>query len=271
MPKIKYNMSDIQNKYFNKLYKKHLEEEEKMANFSDYVKYKNNTACTYVSSKAEWTELKWEDSIEKTIKKEPKKKSTEKSKFKSHLLKVIYKEIKPANGNKIHVSIFTNRKSDIFNDEQTLSKHNIFLLPYASLLPSNCRYLTDFSRSIPLGSFNVSIITEILEFIHNPMDIANMMRQALNSLRQDIKYPKLIVTALTKETIRKKAVELEYMPFSTGYMNTKSKDGISFIKGYTEEDLKALLSFAGATNIWKPRCLSKLSIEYVSLFANMSE
>lgn len=243
---------------------KHFEEKD-----MPYIKY--NTTGTYATS----AKLRISDSdlVEymnsSTVKKKSRKpnRKSEKVKFKSDLLQKMHKEIKSPNGSEISIALFTNMASDIYEDEPTLNRLGIYVSSYRGIFPDAEKY-SHAPPSVPVQKFNMSIITGILEFLHNPMDAANLIRTALNSLRQDIKSPKLILTALSRREVQRKSMAEGCMPFSVGYIK-QTKDSKLFVRGYTEGELRALLGFAGARTIWKPRCASKLNC--LCLFANMKE
>jgi hypothetical protein len=140
------------------------------------------------------------------------------------------------NNKDLAIVAFTKYKSDLekdLNKSHRLIPHYIYLVhPIISELQYD---------PVDLFSYNLAIISDILEYMPSTMAKANVIKEALTSLKQR-KESHLIITAKSEEDAE------------------KSKDTIGTL---SEDDLISLALYAGAGKIWKLDCMKEAKFPFI--------
>jgi len=144
----------------------------------------------------------------------------------------IAKELQLAN-REISTAFFIKHKSDL---EKDLSKS----FPYYAHVIHPIKTEPQYGQA-NLFSYDLAVISDVLEYMPSTMARANIIKEALTSLKQE-KTSYLIITAIPEEDVE------------------KFKDIVSAL---SEDDLISLASYAGADKIQKLNCMKEAKFPYI--------
>jgi len=131
---------------------------------------------------------------------------------------------------KLSVAVFTKYESDLERDlnETTLVLMNYFYLTHPIITEPQ-------TGAVDLFSYDLAVVSDILEYMPSTMARANVIKEALTTLKQK-KSCYLIITTKSEEEVRK-------------------SENIN--KALSINDLISLALYAGANKVWGPDCMKK--------------
>ena len=165
----------------------------------------------------------------------PKNKKSKKLEYCSELLgKIVAAGIISS-----YISVFAHRGSPIFKDSMTLKYSGI--LPYF-----NDPVIPEYARPTELSTYNFSIIIDALEYMPGKMAKANLIKEALLTLKHNIGDQYILILAKTRKMIEDLAKNNKYEELKDGFLVTSGPFKESIIQGLDTEDILKLAHFAGA-------------------------
>jgi hypothetical protein len=189
---------------------------------------------TSASSDATW-DIKYDGDKEKHYNVPPNKPAEPRTELVKNFHNII-NELQ-LNSQNLAIVAFTKYKSnlekDLSNSYNKSMPHYIYLVHPIITEPQH--------DPVDLFAYNLAVISDVLEYMPSVMAKANMIKEALTSLKQK-KQSYLIITAKSEEEVKK----------------SKNIDAI-----LNEDDLISLALYAGASNIRKLDCMRKAKFPFI--------
>lgn len=140
-----------------------------------------------------------------------------------------------------NVSMFAYRGSPIFRDTGTLSRTGI--IPYC-----NDPVTPGYDAPTKLFSYNFSIIIDALEYIQGKMAKANLIKEALATLKPSLglSVPFVMILTKTRKMVEELAKSSGYEEVKDGFLITDGPFIGLVIQGLDVEDLMSIAHFVGA-------------------------
>ena len=170
--------------------------------------------------------------------KTPVKTKGKKEQEKSLLSKLISKKL--ISGSTL---VFAPQKSPCLSDTMFMTMSNkvevqIFdpLLPYGDKEPY-------------IEGYDFVIIADLLEKLPDMMSKANIVKEALVSLRTDSSRACVILAARNRQTVEE--------------MGQEEKDKLKMIQGIDADELESIATFAGSKSVWNIKELKEEGVSYI--------
>jgi hypothetical protein len=138
-----------------------------------------------------------------------------------------------------NVSIFAHRGSPVFKDTNTLN--HIGISPYYS-----DPVVLGYDTPTRLFSYNFSIVIDALEYIQGKMAKANLIKEALATLKHGSNNPFVIILTKTRKMVEELAKNNGYEEAENGFLITDGPFRGLVVQGLDVEDLLNIAHFAGA-------------------------
>jgi hypothetical protein len=176
------------------------------------------------------------------LKKEKSKMAT-RDMFKSNVLRCILGIDLVKNS----LAIFAHRNSPVFSDSRILVEC------YGLHTYYNDPIFKGYDSPTELASYNYALITDALEYLPNMMSKANLIKEALATLRPSNEGGRVVIAAKTPKMVASMAKKEKYEKLDDGFIISEASKEASLrgyhIEGLEVEDLVELAFFAGANDI----------------------
>jgi hypothetical protein len=137
------------------------------------------------------------------------------------------------------ISMFAHRGSPAFKDTDKLNHSGISPYYADPVIPG-------YDRPTKLFTYNFSIVIDALEYIQGKMAKANLIKEALATLKDGSWNPFVLVLAKTRKTIEELAKDNKYEEVKDGFLITDGPFNETVIQGLDVEDLLDIAHFARA-------------------------